>query len=61
MRELDARLQDLQDAITRTQRQINLVREYHTRLIADVVTGKLDVRDVSLPDLNVEELDNAGN
>jgi type I restriction enzyme S subunit len=30
--------------------QINLAREYRTRLIADVGTGKLDVRDVVLPD-----------
>jgi type I restriction enzyme S subunit len=34
------------------RRQVDLVREYHTRLIADVVTGKLDVRDVTLPDLD---------
>ena len=27
-----------------TERQIDLIREYRTRLIADVVTGKLDVR-----------------
>ena len=26
------------------QRQIDLLREYRTRLIADVVTGKLEVR-----------------
>jgi type I restriction enzyme S subunit len=31
-------------AITRAQREIDLIREYRTRLIADVVTGKLDVR-----------------
>lgn len=31
-------------AIDRTQREIALLREYRTRLIADVVTGKLDVR-----------------
>ncbi len=31
-------------AITRARRQIELVKEYRTRLIADVVTGKLDVR-----------------
>ena len=39
-------------AISRARRQIELVREYRTRLIADVVTGKLDVRDVAaqLPD-----------
>ena len=33
-------------------RQIELIKEYRTRLIADVVTGKLDVRDAAanLPD-----------
>ena len=30
-----------------TQRQIALLREYRTRLIADVVTGKLDVREAA--------------
>ena len=29
------------------QRQIALLREYRTRLIADVVTGKLDVREAA--------------
>ena len=39
-------------AITRARRQIELLREYRTRLIADVVTGKLDVRETTanLPD-----------
>ena len=38
--------------IARARRQIDLVQEYHTRLIADVVTGKLDVREAAaqLPD-----------
>lgn len=31
-------------AIERAQQQIDLLREYRARLIADVVTGKLDVR-----------------
>ena len=31
-------------AITRLEREISLLREYRTRLVADVVTGKLDVR-----------------
>ena len=35
------------DAIARTRRQIELVQEYRTRLIADVVTGKLDVREAA--------------
>ena len=43
-------------AIDRAGRQIHLLREYRTRLIADVVTGKLDVREAAarLPD-EVEE------
>jgi type I restriction enzyme S subunit len=42
----------LDAAITRANREIDLLNEYRTRLIADVVTGKLDVRDAaaSLPD-----------
>ena len=34
-------------AIARARRQIDLLREYRTRLIADVVTGKLDVREAA--------------
>lgn len=37
------------------QREINLLREYRTRLIADVVTGKLDVRGAELPELDEAE------
>ena len=35
----------LEYTITHSRRQIELMEEYRTRLIADVVTGKLDVRD----------------
>ena len=40
------------DRLQHIRRQIELLREYRTRLIADVVTGNLDVReaDVQLPD-----------
>jgi type I restriction enzyme S subunit len=31
----------------RTAQEIDLLHEYRTRLIADVVTGKLDVREIS--------------
>ena len=34
--------------IDRRQRELQLIKEYRTRLIADVVTGKLDVRDAAL-------------
>ena len=36
---------DIDAAIVRAHRQIELLEEYRTRLIADVVTGKLDVRE----------------
>ena len=35
---------EVNTAITRLEREIALLREYRTRLVADVVTGKLDVR-----------------
>ena len=35
--------------IIRLEREIGLLREYQMRLVADVVTGKLDVRSVELP------------
>ena len=43
---------DIDARIARTRRQIELIEEYRTRLIADVVTGKLDVREAAarLPD-----------
>jgi type I restriction enzyme S subunit len=59
-------------AISRLEREITLLREYRTRLVADVVTGKLDVREAAaalpdeepiaevtnLPDLDDEFIDN---
>ena len=41
---ISSRNADYNTAITRAQNEIDLLREYRTRLIADVVTGKLDVR-----------------
>lgn len=43
---------DIESTISRTRRQIELIQEFHSRLIADVVTGKLDVRrkEISPPD-----------
>jgi type I restriction enzyme S subunit len=47
--------------IDRAQREIALLHEYRTRLIADVVTGKLDVREAAarLPDEGDEPLPDA--
>ena len=49
---LDKATADIDTTITRARRQIELLQEYRTRLIADVVTGKLDVREAAaeLPD-----------
>ena len=54
----------LQAAIDRARREIDLIRDYRTRLIADVVTGKLDVRGLapteplpeeSEPDVDIDD------
>jgi type I restriction enzyme S subunit len=37
----------LNNAVTRLEREIGLLREYRNRLVADVVTGKLDVREAA--------------
>ena len=46
----------LTTAISRLNREIDLLREYRTRLVADVVTGKLDVREAAacLPEPEAE-------
>ena len=49
---LRTRTNELSGAATQTQQEADLLHEYRTRLIADVVTGKLDVREAAaaLPD-----------
>ena len=44
---LDKATANIDAAISRARRQIELLREYRTCLIADVVTGKLDVREAA--------------
>ena len=46
------RLDPISQSAKAAEREISLLREYRARLIADVVTGKLDVREVAarLPD-----------
>jgi type I restriction enzyme, S subunit len=44
-------------AVRRARSEIDLIGEYRTRLVSDVVTGKLDVRGVELPE--VEEIEDA--
>ena len=53
---LDVEMGRVNKAIQRVENQMQLVKEYRSRLIADVVTGKLDVRNVVLP---VDDTDEA--
>ncbi len=41
---IKAEMTKFQAATSCAQREIDLIREFRTRLIADVVTGKIDVR-----------------
>ena len=55
---------ELDTAISRLDLEIDLLREYRTRLVADVVTGKLDVREAAarLPeDAPVDDTANPAN
>ncbi len=54
---LDAQTGKIAAAISAARREIELLREYRERLIADVVTGKVDVREVAaqLPEEPPEE------
>ena len=51
---LDTVMKRVNRAISGVDRQIELLREYRTRLISDVVTGKLDVREAAagLPEVD---------
>ena len=54
---LNSQCSSFSTAISRLEREIDLLREYRTRLAADVVTGKLDVRAAAalLPDESAVE------
>jgi len=55
---LDEQIEKIDAAIAADRRIIDLLKEFHTRLVADVVTGKLDVREAAakLPDEPAEEV-----
>jgi len=54
---LDAQTAKIDAVIAAARREIELLREYRERLIADVVTGKVDVREIAarLPEEPLEE------
>lgn len=52
---IKAEYEKIGTAIESVKQQIELLREYRTRLISDVVTGQVDVRGVEIPDYTPEE------
>ncbi|MXX16840.1 MAG: restriction endonuclease subunit S, partial [Gammaproteobacteria bacterium] len=60
---LDSTIEGITTTIDLANREMNLFREYRTRLVADVVTGKLDVREAAaeLPQIDPETHDDGVN
>jgi type I restriction enzyme, S subunit len=58
---LSDQISGVNTAISRLEREVDLLQEYRTKLISDIVTGKLDVRQVvaALPDEDLNA-DNVG-
>lgn len=52
---ITAEVAKIDNALPTFQKEIELLREYRTRLIFDVVTGQIDVRDVVIPEYTPEE------
>lgn len=52
---IDKKSAEIEQAITRAEREIELMQEYRTRLISDVVTGQVDVRDIEVPEITEED------
>lgn len=57
VRFLDSRMSDFNRIISLRKQQIEELEDLKTRLISDVVTGKIDVRDVKIPEFNMVEED----
>ncbi len=47
--------QDADQLLIKAEQQIQLIQEYRTRLIADIVTGKIDVRNIPIDNSSLEE------
>lgn len=57
VRFLDSRMSDFNRIISLRKQQIEELEDLKTRLISDVVTGKIDVRDVKIPSFDMVEED----
>lgn len=52
---IEKRCEKVDDVISKVKNTISFLQELRTRLIADVVTGKIDVRDIEIPDYEYVE------
>ncbi len=50
-------LKTIEHTISRAERELELIQEYRTRLVSDIVTGKIDVRSIEIPDFEPLEDD----
>lgn len=52
LKDVEDKTNEIREALSQAEHEMDTLREYRTRLIADVVTGKLDVREAAaaLPD-----------
>ncbi|HPF38103.1 MAG TPA: restriction endonuclease subunit S [Phycisphaerae bacterium] len=55
VRHIDQSTATINTALNRIWREIDLIQEYRTRLVADVVTGKIDVRGLAPAELDSSE------
>ena len=53
--QLDADVRGIAHLVEKFEKEINLIQEYRTRLISDVVTGKIDVRNIPEDRISFEE------
>jgi type I restriction enzyme S subunit len=48
---IESEAETINKTLAKVTSEIDLIREYRTRLVADVVTGQLDVRHLALPEV----------
>lgn len=51
---IETEVEKIDKAIPVVQKEIDLLREYRTRLISDVVSGQIDVRGIAIPEYELE-------
>ena len=51
---IETEVEKIDKASPVVQKEIDLLREYRTRLISDVVTGQIDVRGIAIPEYELE-------